>query len=335
MRSMPRLPSLDHPRTHRLRKLAHIGRTLSRAGGVRALRLLAGGLGGTVIQVENTNYCNFHCTYCVTHSRHSTVKVQRGHMDLATFESVLDAHPRAVLCVIQGQGEPLLDPTLFEKIALARRRGLLTQIISNGSMLRPAMIDRLCREGPDIVLFSLDLVAPERLEAMRVGLRFGRVITGIAELTRARRGGRAMVIGLLSIMHGPFDPEVEASLLAFDCLDLDVILYKRLNPAYGERLSTYDPAETTPIPGAVARRLSYVLHHQDLKPVPPCSQLVHDAAYYLWDGQRTACCILNEPRYATPEFGREALLAAYAQRRMPSVCTQCSFFAGYPDRAAR
>lgn len=335
MRARPVLSTFDHPRTHRLRKLAHIGRTLSRAGGLRALRLLAGGLGGTVVQVENTNYCNFRCSYCVTHSRHSTVQVQRGHMDLATFERVLDAHPRALLCVLQGQGEPLLDPTLFEKIALARARGLLTQVISNGSMLRPAMIERLCREGPDILLFSLDLVAPERLEEMRVGLRFGRVVTGLAELSRARAGGRSMVVGLLSIMHGPFDDEVQQALLAFDCLDLDVILYKRLNPAYGERLTDYAAAETTPIPAAFARRLSYVLHHQDLKPVPPCSQLAHDAAYYLWTGERTACCILNEPKYAAPEFGRAALMAAYAERRMPSVCTQCSFFAGYPDEAGR
>src|SRR2546423_376624 len=68
--------------------------------------------GGAVLQVETTSYCNFRCRYCATHSEDSTLTLARGHMSVEKFGELVARHPRAALVIIQGDGEPLMDPTL-------------------------------------------------------------------------------------------------------------------------------------------------------------------------------------------------------------------------------
>src|SRR5262249_13250323 len=130
--------------------------------------------------------------------------------------------PRARVVVIQGDGEPLLDPTVFDKLALARARGLRTQIISNGSMLSPEMIARLLAEGPDMFLVSLDAVSAETNERNRKGLDYAKVTASLAELC-AQRERAPRIIGLLSVVHGRFTDETEGALRDFDRLGIDVL----------------------------------------------------------------------------------------------------------------
>ena len=301
---------------------------IRRAPGQAALRI-----DGALVQVENTSYCNFHCSYCPTHSLDSQIeRSARAHMEVGQFEALLDAHRRARLVVIQGQGEPLMDPTLFTKLALARRRNLVTQVISNGSLLSEASRERLWAAGPDILLFSIDAIAPERNEAARKGLRFFEVMDRIRLLTRMReQAPRAMLVGLLSIVHGPFDEEVKAALLRFNGLGIDLLLYKQLNASFENRIRGYKAAPVTGVPRAIRNQLNYVLSHQRVASVAPCAQLRFDWPYYLADGTRTACCVLNDKRYGSESFSRSALLERFRNRSSPGECERCSFFAGYPS----
>jgi len=295
---------------------------------------------GALLQVENTNTCNYRCTYCPTHSERSLFKVRKGHMTLDTFRAILDRHPRAALVVIQGQGEPLMDPGVFEKIAACRERRIATQIISNGSLLGEAMNERLRREGPDMLLFSVDCVSPERNMEERRGMKYHRVLAGIRALaagrrapTRSTRSMRPMVLGLLSIVHGPFDAEVEAALRSFNGIGLDIVYYKQLNASYDNRIGGYRAPAVDGIPASLRRALDFVVSHQRVARVRPCAQLAYDLPYYLWEGGRTPCCVLNDPRYSAPEFERDRLLERYRERRLPGECERCSFFGGY-ERAS-
>jgi uncharacterized radical SAM superfamily Fe-S cluster-containing enzyme len=315
----------------RLRKLVRYGWTVLKAAGPRGLPGLARGLKGALVQIENTNHCNFRCSYCPTHSPSSTFKVKRGHMALETFEKILDENPRGRLAVIQGQGEPLIDPGVFEKIRAARARSVVTQIISNGSLLTAEMIDRLWSEGPDVLLFSVDATSAQRNMENRAGMRFDKVVAGIRALTEARaRAPRPMVVGLLSIVHGSFNAEVADALRSFNTLGIDLLLYKQLNPSFENRIRGYQAKPIDAVPGWVRRQLDYPISHQRITAISPCAQLAYGFPYYLWDGAKTACCVLNDGRYTAPEFSREALLQRFEERRMPSECERCSFFAGYP-----
>jgi MoaA/NifB/PqqE/SkfB family radical SAM enzyme len=288
---------------------------------------------GAVLQVENTNYCNYRCTYCATHSDSSTMTLPRGHMTLETFSRLLEEHPRATLVIIQGDGEPLLDPTLFNKIRLARESGRVTQVISNGSMLsKPEVISRLLDDGPDVLLFSIDVASVEQVMEKRRGMKYAEVFDGVRALSQARRKHpRAMVLGLLSIVYGPFNDDADAALRSFNELDIDVLFYKQLNGAYAGRIAGYKAPEIDGVPASTRRALNYWVSHQRLKPVAPCAYLKHGFSYFLWDGTETPCCVLNHPQYSGKDFKRDRLLDRWLERKLPSECEKCSFFAGYPE----
>jgi len=247
---------------------------------------------------------------------------------METYTRILDANPRARVVVIQGDGEPLLDPTVFDKLALARERGLKTQIISNGSQLKPKMIERLLAEGPDLFLVSLDAVSPETNQKNRTGLDYARVTVSLAELC-ARRERAPRIIGLLSVVHGAFTDETAAALRDFDRIGIDVLFYKQLNRAFEGRIDGYRGGEAEGVPVSVRRALSYPISHQNISTISPCPQLKFELPYYLWDGQQTACCILNSERYAAPEYQHAALLERWRTKSMPSECEGCTYFAGY------
>jgi hypothetical protein len=317
-------------------KLARIAWTLARAAGPRALARLARGLDGALVQVENTSHCNFRCRYCPTHSPDSTIPPRRAHMALETFRAILAAEARASLVLVQGQGEPLLDPGFFEKIAAARARGKATQVITNGSLLREPMIARLCREGPDVLLVSVDAASPAKNEADRAGMRYAEVARGLGALVRARDGGpRRMVVGVLSIVAGPFDAAAERALRSFDALGIDVLLYKQLNASYEDRIRGYRAAPAGRVPRRVLRALGYPVRHQRIATIRPCAQLRHDFPYFLASGARTPCCVLNDERYAAPAFARPRLLAGWRAGRLPAECERCSYFGGYGRGAPR
>ena len=192
------------------------------------------------------------------------------------------------------------------------------------------MRKRLWTSGPDIVLFSIDSASGQRNEAARKGLRYLEVISRIRRLTEARTE-RAMVVGLLSIVHGPFDDEVEKALVRFNDLGIDVLLYKQLNPSFANRIEDYVAPPVDGVPHRVRRRLNYVLSHQRVGRVAPCAQVHFDWPYYLLQGTRTPCCVLNDERYTAPEFSRPALLERFAEKKLPGECERCSFFGGYPS----
>ncbi len=317
-----------HPALQRARRLARIGRVVGRLAWPPGPWLRERGR-GALVQVENTSHCNFRCAYCVTHSPRSLLAPRRGHMTIETYRRILDANPRARIVVIQGDGEPLLDPTVFDKIALARARGLMTQIVSNGSLLaRGALRERLLAEGPDLLLVSLDAVSPAANERNRAGLDYAKVTGALAELC-ARRRRLPRLVGLLSVVHGPFTDETAAALRDFDRIGIDVLFYKQLNRAFENRIRDYRGGELGPVPAALRRALSYPISHQRISTIAPCPQLRFELPYYLWHGEQTACCILNSERYAAPEFSHAALLERYRAREMPAECEGCSYFAGY------
>lgn len=244
---------------------------------------------------------------------------------------ILDENPRARLILLQGDGEPLLDPGFFAKIALARSRGLATQSISNGSMLNDRMIHQLVTSGPDVMLFSVDGMSPEDNDRIRRGMHCRQVMSSIRELVDARdRAHSPLVVGLLSILPAPLTVEAEAALRSFSSLGIDVLLHKPLNRAYEGRIRDYHGASPAVLSTKLRRQLSFPVSHQRLGTTRPCPQLAYRSPYYLWDGTRTACCILSERRYATSEYSHDALLERFRSHSLPADCERCSFFSGYP-----
>ncbi len=131
-----------------------------------------------------TERCNLRCRHC------------RGMLagDLSTprarqlVDEIAELKPAWV--IVEG-GEPLLRPDLFELLEALREKHLEVHLISNGTLLKPRILDNLKGLGVKLML-SIDGATAATYEAIRAGSSFNQVITA------ARQGVAA---GLLEAIN--------------------------------------------------------------------------------------------------------------------------------------
>ena len=103
--------------------------------------------------IETTPFCDARCKSCLQH----TMTKERGVMSLGTFKIVADKLKKHN-CLIRGMyttGNPLLDPTLFEKYAYARKIGVMADYVSlnaTTSKLYPVDYDKIFQNTDNITL---------------------------------------------------------------------------------------------------------------------------------------------------------------------------------------
>lgn len=169
--------------------------------GARAGRPLAGPLLGTLVI---TYRCNYSCEFCelparaVRRRREGTAEFDAGEMRtlIRGFKAI-----RTAAVGITG-GEPFLREDLFDVLAEIRRLGMVAHVNTNGHFLTPENVRRLIRTGLESVNISLD--APDAATHNRIrGNRrsFDRILAGIEEIRRRRRGKRPR-IGLTTVLTG-------------------------------------------------------------------------------------------------------------------------------------
>ena len=112
---------------------------------------------------------------------------REGSLSLETFRRLLDANPQLERVTLQGLGEPLLAPGLFEMVELAAARQVEVGFNTNGMLLTAARADRLIRAGLAWLHISLDGARAETYEAIRGRGDFGRVVENIQGLVAAKR----------------------------------------------------------------------------------------------------------------------------------------------------
>lgn len=134
------------------------------------------------LDVEPINRCNFRCPHCqVTHWEKPAAQLSRER-----FGQLLDQFPALGKVKLQGMGEPFLHRQLEELLEEAQERGIEPGLISNGSLLTEARIQRLL-ELPELRLtISLDGATAATFEAMRPGSKFEQVCANLGRLVQAR-----------------------------------------------------------------------------------------------------------------------------------------------------
>ncbi len=135
--------------------------------------------------IETASACNLRCVMCPNKDLAADAK---GLMQPTLFGRII-AESRGMVhdVYLHHRGEPLLNPALFEMIALAREAGIKTRFHTNGSLLDAAKAERLLDAGPDLVSFSFDGFVPEVYERIRVNARFEVTRDNILRLVARRR----------------------------------------------------------------------------------------------------------------------------------------------------
>lgn len=102
--------------------------------------------------------CNLTCDWCPVSLPTYQRDFGKGRMQTAEFRTILEKlRSSGMLKVVRlyGLGEPLMDPTLDEKIALVAAAGLRSEVTSNGLLLTLAWAKRLIRSGLQYLRISL------------------------------------------------------------------------------------------------------------------------------------------------------------------------------------
>ncbi|MFC5833539.1 SPASM domain-containing protein [Nonomuraea insulae] len=144
------------------------------------------------LQIEITSACNLRCRMCLVRYRPPVNKIQ-GAMSLELFYRLLDAVPGLNRLTLQGLGEPLLSPHLFEMLREAKRRGIAAGFNTNATVLTPRRAAELVALGVDWVHVSLDAATAATFEAIRDGATFATVSANLRGLWQAKKEAGAQL----------------------------------------------------------------------------------------------------------------------------------------------
>jgi MoaA/NifB/PqqE/SkfB family radical SAM enzyme len=135
-------------------------------------------------QIEVTTRCLLRCAMCPR----VALADQWPQMDLPwqTFERLASAFDRTRHVHLQGWGEPLLHPRLFDMIALAKGAGCRVGLTTNGMRLELATGQRLLELDPDLIAISIAGATADTHERIRVGSDFALILENVRRLLALR-----------------------------------------------------------------------------------------------------------------------------------------------------
>jgi radical SAM protein with 4Fe4S-binding SPASM domain len=221
---------------------------------------------------EVTQRCNHDCLHCYNAWK-NPVAYPMGELPtaetLALLAKFLD-ETGASLVSLSG-GEPLLRPDLPAIVAFLNDRGVAVNLISNGSLLDEAALDRLTPHR--VGIFELPLLSSERAIHDRLSGApgaFDKVTAAMAELKL--RGERVVGVFVATRLNLPTWRETAELAVA---LGLDGVMFNRFNPG-GRGRENVELLQSTPseLQAAldVAEEMSaaYDLPISCSIPMPPC-----------------------------------------------------------------
>jgi len=141
----------------------------------------------TKIFVEATTRCNLNCFMCVKQNRGSDVS--EGDFSPELFTRLEAALPHVEALILNGIGEPLLNPHLESFIRRAKRLMPSSGWIgfqSNGQLMTHLRAVSLVDAGLDKVCISIDAIAPEQFSSLREGGDVDAIDMSLSALKKAK-----------------------------------------------------------------------------------------------------------------------------------------------------
>ena len=134
-----------------------------------------------ILQLHSSRHCNLACDHCYSDSGPQA----KGGLGADVVAGLLDdAWEQGYRVLSVSGGEPLMDPGLWSALARARAIGYQTDLVSNGTLISPAVAARLAGLA-DLVAISID-GTPGRHDAIRRSPgAFERALAGLRHLRDA------------------------------------------------------------------------------------------------------------------------------------------------------
>ncbi|MBE0425887.1 MAG: radical SAM protein [Nitrospirae bacterium] len=151
-------------------------------------------------QIEPTSRCQLKCTIC-SRTVFSNEWVN-GDMPLSVYKKISKYFHLVDDIHLQGWGEPLLHPNLFDMIQIAKAANCKTSLTTNGVLLTPNISEKLVRQGMDIIAISISGATKETHEGIRHGSHFEQFLDNIKTLSnlKAKMGSKTPKLILSFLM---------------------------------------------------------------------------------------------------------------------------------------
>ncbi len=140
-----------------------------------------------VIYLETTNNCNAKCFSC------PRIKMKRpvGVMDWELFKKIIDdLKPyRGLNFTLHLDGEPLMDPKLFERIKYIKKnlKNARVHFNTNVSLMNEEKIKGILESGLDSITFSVDGTSKKTYEKIKTGMSFEVMNKNVNNFFRIRK----------------------------------------------------------------------------------------------------------------------------------------------------
>ncbi len=140
-------------------------------------------------QIEITNVCNLKCKMCAHSIEEWKDRRKLEHMSLENFKLVIDRLPFVQSALINGVGEPLMNPHLVDMINYAYKKGIVTHFFTNAMLMTEEIAFKLVNaRGLTNINVSIDGGTQESYERIRAGAKFDVVCANLKRLIEIRNG---------------------------------------------------------------------------------------------------------------------------------------------------
>lgn len=138
------------------------------------------------VLMETTSACQLRCKMCAREDSLKKGTLKLGQMQQWLAEKIIDevvsVNPKTRLWFCYF-GEPTISKQLWQRIRLAKDKGVETTVInSNGNLLEPKMTDQLIESGLDEIYIGLDAATAETYAQVRIRGDYQKVISNIEYL---------------------------------------------------------------------------------------------------------------------------------------------------------
>ena len=269
------------------------------------------------MQLEVTSRCNLHCIFCPNHVLAD--RWQRGDFSWELYRDVLAPHFTDLDWVyLQGWGEPLLHPHLWDMFRLARAHARQVGFTSNGLLLTETNARRLVEGGCSLIDISFSGNTAPTHEMLRQGSRLAVLKNNVRRLAdlKARSNSDRPVIVLSYLLTRPsigelpdfIDTAAQIGANEVVAINLDYTPYavqdelrvfsctKEPNPAYEALLQTAE--QRAKQAGLVFRRYPLAADSTVLV----CDARPLDTVFINYRGEVAPCTYLGLP--VEPEIPR-------------------------------
>ncbi len=252
--------------------------------------------------IEPTTVCNFRCSFCQS----ASMRDRKPYLDYEDFVRFLDELPLLLRVKIQGMGEPLLNKAFFEMVRYARRKGIYTVSVTNGSLLDEANCRKMIDSGLDSVLISVDGAAKETYEHLRPGGNFDLLCRNVQRLTRLRTH-RNPRVGLWTVCMKENQQELPDIVRLGNELGVDGVGFQ-YNLSFWGKNEFQERLSNQPLPqGRIAEQVSHAIQTARALQMPldvfkgdrftprdPCTR-PWTGVYLTTEGYVIPCCTRADP----------------------------------------